>query len=121
MYDEDQVIYMDPDFVKNDRSGRWRDAIAYAMPAIVFFVCLFFSVILFPLQVRWNPLGAPCLAPVLEEWIPRKHGPALTLKECTVVVEELCGSSREQQGLERHLCGWTRCPGGGRRAGWAFR
>lgn len=31
-------------------------------------------------------MGAPCLAPVLEEWIPRKHGPALTLKECTVVV-----------------------------------
>lgn len=31
-------------------------------------------------------MGAPCLAPVLEEWIPRKHGPTLTLKECTVVV-----------------------------------
>lgn len=60
VYEEVQVIYTDPDFVKNDRSGRWRDTIGYAMPAIGFLFASFFLLFYF----RCKSIGTPWVSPV---------------------------------------------------------
>ena len=88
-------------------------------------------VFIFPLRFHLNPLDALSLAPGLEEeeeeeWIPRKKGPVLTLKECRIVsgTQDFRGCSKDRavgDFKDTNVGQKEVCPGGRGRTAWAFR